>query len=103
MYPCKFGQNPSFGSEYNARKQKVDADANADAYGIRTKKTIYPPPSWSGGHKYLQSPSTITIRLAEQNKDTRIVRESDYSPAAALFITLLHAKSCQYGCIYKIW
>ena len=64
MYQCKFGQNPLFGSEYNAQKPKVDTDANADAYGIRTKKKIYPPPSGLGGHKYLQSPLTITILLA---------------------------------------
>ena len=75
MYQCKFSQNPLIGSEYNARKQKVDTDANADAYGIRTKK-IYPPPSGLGGHKCLQSPLTITILLAEENKETRIVRES---------------------------
>ena len=42
MYQCKFGQNPLFGSEYIARKQKVDTDANADAYGIRTKNNISP-------------------------------------------------------------
>ena len=39
-------------------------------------KTIYPLPSGLGGHKYLQSPLTITILLAEENKETRIVRES---------------------------
>ena len=42
MYQCKFGQNPLFGSEYNAWKQKMDTDANADAYGIRTKNNISP-------------------------------------------------------------
>ena len=73
MYQCKFGQNPLFGSEYNARKQKVDTDANAK--GILTKK-VYPPSSGLGGHKYLQSPLTITILLAEENKESRIVRES---------------------------
>ena len=74
MYQCKFGQNPLFGSEYNARKQKVDTDANADAYGIHSKNNISAT-FRVGGHKYLQSPLTITILLAEENKETRIVRE----------------------------
>ena len=49
-------------SEDNAQKRKVDADA----YGIRTKNNISPTLR-VGGHKYLQSPLTITILLAEEN------------------------------------
>ena len=51
MYLCKFGQNPSTGSEDNAGKRRytdVDADAIADANaeGIRTKNNMSHLPSF---------------------------------------------------------
>ena len=43
MYQTKFGQNPSTGSEDNAGKRSyMDADANAEADGIRTKSNMSP-------------------------------------------------------------
>ena len=47
MYLCKLGQNPSNGSEDNARKRSY-ADADADADGIRTKNSISSHPSGFG-------------------------------------------------------
>ena len=48
MYICKFGQNPTTGSEDMHGNEKVDADANTNANGIRTK-TIYPTTLRVGG------------------------------------------------------
>ena len=43
MYIYKFGKNASAGSEVNARKRSnVDADAEADDDGIRTKNNMSP-------------------------------------------------------------
>ena len=46
MYQCKFGQNPLFGSEYNARKQKVDRRQRRRIRDPHQKQYIPHLPGW---------------------------------------------------------
>ena len=74
MYMCKFGQNPSTGSEDNARNEKVDAD------GIPTQNNISPhPPGWgdnimlvfrAGFHK-------MHVRIANREDPVQMKKKSD--------------------------